>query len=726
VSSPNKITRAADEPAGPRNHEEDAEAEIDLVTARRLPSLHDFFSPTGLLSRSGLEFEHRKGQYEMARAIEKAFADKRHLIVEAGTGTGKTLAYLLPALRLARDRQQRVIISTGTKNLQEQLFFKDVPFLESILGPLKVCYMKGRNNYLCKHKLYALRDSPLLSGLEEIGQFHAIAAWEKTTATGDRAEIDALPENSALWPKLDARADACLGQSCPDWDSCFITAMRRKALDAEIVIVNHHLFFADMAIRLQAGAAPDAGVLPAAGAVIFDEAHELEDIAGNFFGIGLSTQRFDELARDVETMLRARQASTPAIESATATLRERARLFFAALPYDESRSAADSIAALDAQPNSNPYTGLGRMPFEQRAEFLEERGDTYNGALNALTRLEGELDRLKNVDEAPGLRKRTADIATHLRFLLESQDPNTVFWIERRAAGGLRNLARGIGHTSHHTHLQATPIDVSQLLATALFESYSSVVLTSATLTVASGADDTGNTVSGFQHISRRLGLTLARELVVPSHFDYPRQALLYLPPGMPDPREPEFFTQAAERTRRVLEITRGRAFCLFTSHAQMRATHQRLAAELPYPLLLQGTAPRTVLLEQFRDTPGAVLFGTSSFWQGVDVQGEQLSCVIIDKLPFAVPSDPVVKARMDAITAAGGNAFFDYQVPSAVITLKQGFGRLIRSLKDRGVLMLLDPRIQRQRYGRIFLDSLPPYRQTQSIEDVEAFFAQL
>jgi ATP-dependent DNA helicase DinG len=586
--------------------------------------------------------------------------------------------------------------------------------------------MKGRNNYLCKHKLYALRDSPLLSGLEEIGQFHAIAAWEKTTATGDRAEIDALPENSALWPKLDARADACLGQSCPDWDSCFITAMRRKALDAEIVIVNHHLFFADMAIRLQAGAAPDAGVLPAAGAVIFDEAHELEDIAGNFFGIGLSTQRFDELARDVETMLRARQASTPAIESATATLRERARLFFAALPYDESRSAADSIAALDAQPNSNPYTGLGRMPFEQRAEFLEERGDTYNGALNALTRLEGELDRLKNVDEAPGLRKRTADIATHLRFLLESQDPNTVFWIERRAAGGLRNLARGIGHTSHHTHLQATPIDVSQLLATALFESYSSVVLTSATLTVASGADDTGNTVSGFQHISRRLGLTLARELVVPSHFDYPRQALLYLPPGMPDPREPEFFTQAAERTRRVLEITRGRAFCLFTSHAQMRATHQRLAAELPYPLLLQGTAPRTVLLEQFRDTPGAVLFGTSSFWQGVDVQGEQLSCVIIDKLPFAVPSDPVVKARMDAITAAGGNAFFDYQVPSAVITLKQGFGRLIRSLKDRGVLMLLDPRIQRQRYGRIFLDSLPPYRQTQSIEDVEAFFAQL
>jgi ATP-dependent DNA helicase DinG len=734
VSSPKKNTHGSYEPASPRNHEEDAEAEQDLASARRhiaerkLPSLHDFFSPTGLLSRSGLQFEHRKGQYEMARAIEKAFADKRHLIVEAGTGTGKTLAYLLPALRLARERQQRVIISTGTKNLQEQLFFKDVPFLESILGPLKVCYMKGRNNYLCKHKLYALRDSPLLTALDEIGQFHAIAAWEKTTATGDRAEIDVLPENSALWPKLDARGEACLGQSCPDWENCFITAMRRKALDAEIVIVNHHLFFADMAIRLQAGAAPDAGVLPAAGAVIFDEAHDLEDIASNFFGIGLSTQRFDELTRDVETMLRAGRASTPAIESATATLRERARLFFAALPYAAAPSPTDSIATLDAQPTTSPYAGLGRMPFEQRAEFLEERGDTYTGALNALDRLEGELDRLKNVDEAPGLRKRAADIATHLKFLLESQDPNTVFWIERRASGGVRALAqqgRGAVPMSHHTHLQATPIDVSQILSAALFETYSSVVLTSATLTVASGADDSGNTVSGFEHISRRLGLTLARELVVPSHFDYPRQALLYLPPGMPDPRDPEYFTQAAERTRRVLEITHGRAFCLFTSHAQMRATHQRLAAELPYPMLLQGTAPRTVLLEQFRDTPGAVLFGTSSFWQGVDVQGEQLSCVIIDKLPFAVPSDPVVKARMDAINASGGNAFFDYQVPSAVITLKQGFGRLIRSLKDRGVLMLLDPRIQRQRYGRIFLDSLPPYRQTQSIEDVEAFFAQ-
>jgi len=683
---------------------------LDGSTApAKLPTLREFFSPGGLLSRSSLAFEHRKGQYEMAKAIEQAFADKRHLIVEAGTGTGKTLAYLLPALRLARETQKRVILSTGTKNLQEQLYFKDIPFLESLLGPLKVCYMKGRGNYLCRHKLYALRDSPLLSGLEEISQFHAIAAWEKTTESGDRAEIQSLPESSALWPKLDARGEACLGQSCPDWERCFITAMRRKALESEIIIVNHHLFFADMSIKLQAAGAPDAGVLPAASVVVFDEAHELEETASNYFGIGLSTQRFDELARDVETMLKAKNASTPAIESAAATMRERARQFFSALPFESARTS-----------EASPVPGLGRMPFEGRADFLEERGDTYTDTLNAVSRLQGELERLRDVEEAPGLRKRAADIQAHLNFLLESTDPNTVFWIERRAAGGVRNLARTPGMVSHHTHLQATPIDVSRLLAEALFDAYDSVVLTSATLTVASS---TG--ASGFEHISRRLGLSFARELVVPSHFDYPKQALLYLPKGMPDPRDQDFFVQAAERTRRMLEITRGRAFCLFTSYSQMRAMHDRLSSELPFPLLLQGMAPRHVLLDEFRDTPNAVLFGTSSFWQGVDVQGEQLSCVIIDRLPFAVPSDPVVKARMDAITDAGGNAFFDYQVPSAVITLKQGFGRLVRSLNDRGVLMLLDPRIQRQRYGRVFLESLPPYRVTQSMEDVEAFFSQ-
>ncbi len=667
----------------------------------KLPSLREFFSPGGVLAKSSLAYEYRPGQYEMAKAVEAALNDKRHLIVEAGTGTGKTLAYLLPALRFARERQQRVIVSTGTKNLQEQLYFKDVPFLESVLGPLKVCYMKGRANYLCKHKLYALRDSPLLSGLEEIEQFHHIATWEKTTPTGDRSELNHLPETSALWNKLDARTEACLGTTCPDWEQCFITQMRRKALESDLIIVNHHLFFADLNIKQQAAGAPDAGILPDASAVIFDEAHELEEIASNYFGIGLSHARVDELVRDVEVMLRAKQASSSAIESACAILKDRTRMFFASLPTEG-------------------FQALGRMPFEGRAEFLEEYGDAYLGAANALQRLEGQLADIKNVDETKGLIKRTSDIRAHLKFLLESDDPNTVFWIERRATGGVRNAARGMGQQAFMTQLQATPIDVSTLLTSSLFDVYPSVVLTSATLTV-QAADGK----SPFGHIAGRLGLTLNRELVVPSHFNYPKQALLYLPPSMPDPREPDFAMHAAERVRRVLEITEGRAFCLFTSYSAMRAMHDKLLAQVPYPLLLHGTAPRHVLLQQFRDTPNAVLFGTSSFWQGVDVQGEQLSCVIIDRLPFAVPTDPVVKARMDLIESVGGKPFFELQVPAAVITLKQGFGRLIRSLEDRGVLMLLDPRIQRQRYGKVFLDSLPPYRVTQSIEDVEAFFAK-
>ena len=713
------------------------ERKTPLAEARanaKLPSLYDFFSPGGLLAQSSLAFEHRPGQYNMAKAIEQAFADRRHLIVEAGTGTGKTLAYLLPALRRARDEGQRIILSTGTKNLQEQLFFKDVPFLESMLGPLKVCYMKGRANYLCKQKLYALRDNPILSGLDDIQQFGAILKWERSTDTGDRAEVDEVPDGSALWHKLDARSEVCLGQTCPNWEPCYITSMRRKALESDLVIVNHHLFFADLSIKQQAAGAPDAGILPEAAAVIFDEAHELEDVASQYFGVALSNHRFDELARDTESMLRAKGVSTSAIESCTAMLRDRSRMFFGSLPVGPSH--------------------LGRLEFSDRAEFLEIRGDAYLSVANMLTRLEGELERLREVEEASGLRKRAADIRHHLKFLMESEDKGSVFWIERRATSNLRNAARtqgratalvnpssassrrgersdaaeksaGFGEVgavqqSFSTHLQATPIDVSTLMAETLFTQYSTVVLTSATLTV---ADASGQ--PSFEHLKKRLGIPFPKELIVPSHFDYARQALLYLPRSVPEPRHPDWVPQAAEKVRRLLEITRGRAFCLFTSYAQMREMHDRMLAELPFPLLLQGSAPRHILLQQFRETPHAVLFATSSFWQGVDVQGEQLSCVIIDKLPFAVPSDPILRARTDAISAAGGDPFRELSVPQAVIALKQGFGRLIRSLNDRGVLMLLDPRVRTARYGATFLDSLPPYRRTEDIGEVERFFAK-
>jgi ATP-dependent DNA helicase DinG len=632
-------------------------------------TVRQFFGKTGLLSQWHANYEYRAGQLEMAEAVEQALSEKKHLIVEAGTGTGKTLAYLVPAILSGK----RVVISTGTKNLQEQLFYKDVPFLEKHLGtPLRVSYMKGRANYACRQKIYDAEKEPVLQGLEEVADFEVIRQWELTTPTGDRAEIKTLPEHSSVWAKIDARSDLCSGQKCPQFERCFITQMHQKAQESDIVIVNHHLFFADLAVKGDERGA----IIPDYGAVIFDEAHEVEDVAGQYFGVSISSQQIEELVRDTSALARRKEFGSQELDRTLMMLGDRAAHFFMLF------NAPD-----------------GRTGFHAHEAFLEKNEDPYRDVLHALELISLQLELLRAApDEAIPLVARARDMLRRLEFWMEGGDKSYVYWIERRG---------------RRTFLQATPIDVSQVLDKRLFDAIDTVVLTSATLAVA----------GGFGYTQQRLGLRNARTLVVPSHFDYAKQALFYVPQALPDPRSPAFVQAAAREIIELLLHSRGRAFVLFTSYQQMRVVYDRVSLEVPYQTLLQGTGPRSALLEEFRTTRNAVLFATSSFWQGVDVPGEQLSCVIIDKLPFAVPSDPVVEARIAAIRSDGGEPFSEYQVPQAAIALKQGFGRLIRSRSDRGVLVLLDNRISKTRYGQIFFDSLPPYRFTTRREDVEKFF---
>jgi len=668
-------------------------------------TVRQFFGRKGLLSACHPNYEYREGQLEMAEAVQSALAERKHLIVEAGTGTGKTLAYLVPAILSGR----RVVVSTGTKNLQEQLFFKDIPFLEKHLGvAFRACYMKGRANYACRQKIYDAEKEPVLEGLEEVADFQVIRAWEKTTETGDRAEIKTLPEASTVWAKLDARSDLCTGQKCPQFERCFITQMHQRANESDIIIVNHHLFFADLAVKAAFDGAAMGGILPDYGAVIFDEAHEVEDVAGQYFGISVSTYQFDDLVRDVAALARRKNFGSKELDRFLMTLGDRAMRFFGLFGANE-----------------------GRTGFRSHDSFLETNHELYQDVLAALEIVALQLELLRAApEEVIPLVYRARELSRRLQFWMEcgkAKGPapagdatgNTGVSSESQVTPGARNTKTDrayvywIERRGRGTFLQATPIDVSSLLDEKLFDVVDTVILTSATLAVA----------GEFDFTKQRLGLRSPRTLLVPSHFDYGTQALFYVPQTLPDPRSPAFTAEAAREIVEILMLSRGRAFVLFTSYQQMRLIYDRVSLEIPYDTLLQGTGPRMALLEEFRSTPNAVLFATASFWQGVDVPGEQLSCVIIDKLPFAVPSDPVVEARIAAIRDDGGDAFQSYQVPQAAIALKQGFGRLIRSRSDRGVLALLDQRITRTRYGQIFFDSLPPYGFTTRREDVERFF---
>ena len=644
----------------------------------------EVFGPDGLIAKAHPEYEYRPGQIDMARAVMRAFEEKRHLIVEAGTG--KTLAYLVPAVAAALGGNGRVIVSTGTKNLQEQLMEKDIPFLQSVLPkPFAATYMKGRNNYLCLNRLARAQTAPVLEGLDEVDYFEEVCQWSRESETGDRAELANLPEPLSFWRHIDARSESCLGQKCPDYNECFITRMRSRAQEADIVVVNHHLFFADLSLRN----GNYGSVLPDYTAVILDEAHLVEEVASEYFGAHVSNYQIEDLVRDLGALPIEDANVDHELTHSVARMSRFADNFF--MGFRDGRGEEGRYPIVPGTFARKKTSG------EFEATPL---GELYSALESAIARTETTLDALK--DKSPdveNLVRRLREIRFELEFIVTGTDKKFVYWLERRNRG---------------VFLRASPIDVAGLLQDKLFEEVPTVVLTSATLS--SG----GN----FAFIRDRLGLDTADDLIAASSFDYQNQAILYLPARMPDPRDREWAPAAAAEVTRILNATEGRAFVLSTSLAGMQSLFENVWAEIDYPCLVQGSASKGQLLRKFRETPNAVLFATSSFWQGVDVRGEQLSCVIIDKLPFAVPTDPIVAARQRSIEDSGGSSFYEYSVPQAIIALKQGLGRLIRSTTDRGVLAILDPRLRTKGYGRTFLQSLPPCRVTSRIDDLTSILS--
>lgn len=635
----------------------------------------DAFADDGPLAQALPTFEPRHSQREMAAATADIFEDGGVLLAEAGTGTGKTLAYLVPAI-LSR---QRVLISTGTKNLQDQIYDKDLPALRDALDvPFTATSMKGRGNYLCLHRFDDLRERNELRTPVELEYLESLKQWSTQTETGDRSEVEDLPDDVAIWHEISATSENCLGSDCPQYDECFVTRMRQRANESDIVIVNHHLLCADASVRQSAY----GEVIPSCSYAVIDEAHQLEDVATQYFGVAVSNYRLDELARDAHRVLSADPATA---DQATADshrvvdrTRDHASVFFGALLLrgvtgERTRVTEDELA---------PATEAAR------------------GLMTSLTDLEHALSQIPDASEdMHALGRRATEIRDQLTFLMAASDTDFVYFLEVRGKG---------------VFLRAAPIDVSHIVRDVLLQRNQGTVLTSATLTVD----------GSFDYLRGRLGLADAFEVRLPSEFNFETQAILYLPKRMPDPRHDSFATSVASELMELLTLTQGRAFVLFTSYANLRSVHAQLATRMPYPLLAQGSAPRTVLLREFRTTPHSVLLATSSFWQGVDVAGDALSCVVIDKLPFASPGDPITSARMEAIANRGGDAFGDYQVPMAILALLQGLGRLIRHRQDRGVLALLDPRIRTKGYGARFLASLPPAPVVHDLQQVADFLS--
>ncbi len=635
-------------------------------------TLEEVFEPGGVLTQKLPRFENRPSQLQMARAVLSAIRERYPLCIEAGTGTGKTLAYLIPVAF----SQKRVIISTATKNLQEQLFQKDIPFVRKHLFPdLRATYMKGRQNYICLKRLEQQGRQKSIVASGSLDPHRSLMKWVRKTNTGDRAELEWLSDRDPLWDSLDARSERCVGQKCERFEECYVTRMRQKAFESDVVVLNHALLFSSLALETD----EIGSVLPDFPVLILDEAHEVEDVASEYFGSRLSSYQIQDFCRELERAFPANGDVSKLANRLARTSDD----FFLSFPGQEGKYSLNFFRDV-----SGSSTDL-RFDLGQKSTRFKE------GLLGVYHRLELEESRS---GETGTLVRRLERYLAGLEEIFDTDDPGNVYWFDRSRRG---------------TSIHVNPINVAPVLRKAVFSKTDSTILTSATLT----------TEGNFTYLRERLGVPEPEELIVPGEFDYATQALLYVPRALPDPRAPERFPRLLEEVSTILLATQGSAFVLCTSYQQMTQLYETLGETLQFPVMCQGGKPKSQLLEDFRGTPSAVLFATSSFWQGVDVQGDALKAVIIDKLPFQVPTEPVVAARLNQLQREKKNPFMEYSVPAAIISLRQGLGRLIRSREDRGILAILDSRLWTRAYGKQFFRSLPNCPITDNIEDLRNFF---